>query len=89
MSKFINERQLEEVVPFFLCHVASSDSSFKSIFVAKDPSKTVSVMAVNSPLKANTIEKYFLKECDLQTIKGSLLEAPHIFKFDQACHNDA
>ena len=66
----------------FICHLADSDSNYKNIFTAMQPENSRTILAVNSPLKRNTIEKYYTTEEDLETIKGSLLEIPHIFTFD-------
>ena len=67
----------------FICHLADSHSNYKNLFTATQPENARTILAVNSPLKRNTIEKYYTTEEDLETIKGSLLEIPHIFTFDQ------
>jgi len=66
----------------FICYLTKTSSEYKHLFAAKEPHNSKTVLAVGSPLKANTIEKYFLLEKDIKTIKGSLLENPYTFEFD-------
>lgn len=66
-----------------LCLVVESQSSHQHLFCAKQPDKARSVIAVKTPLKNTAIDKYFIQENDLISIKESLVEKPTVFEFDQ------
>ncbi len=66
-----------------VCMVIDSSSGHKHLFCAHQPDKAKSVLAVKTPLKSTAIDKYFIQEDDLPSIKESLVEKPTVYRFDQ------
>ena len=73
----------------FWCYLKDTKSGYKNFFAASnEPKGSKSILSVQTPLKRKTIEKYFLKEKDIETIKESLLEEPKIFQFDKVFNSE-
>ena len=75
--------------PKFICLVLDSSSGFKHLYCAQQPDRARSVLSVKSPLKQSALEKYFVQESDLHSIKESLIEKPSVFTFDHVFRSAA
>lgn len=71
------------------CLVVESQSGHKHLFCAQQSEKARSVLSVKTPLKNTAIDKYFIQESDLASIKESLVEKPTVYTFDQVFRSSA
>ena len=72
-----------------LCLVVDSQGGHKHLFCAQKADTAQSVLSVKTPLNSTAIDKYFLSEADLGSIKQSLVEKPTVYRFDQVFRSSA
>lgn len=65
------------------CLVVDPQGTHKHLFSAQEAEHAKSVLSVKTPLKKNAIDKYFINEDDLASIKQSLVEKPVVYRFDK------
>ena len=61
----------------------AEETDLRHFFSADNPKNSRSLLVSPSPLKGETIEKYFRNEDDVDTIKQTFLEVPKLYTFDQ------